>query len=636
METIVLPDKFLDASDIKAENISSSSRKILQSSLSDPLLHLDDRSLALDADSKTCDRERELKEISTSPQQIHQYKRKLNSIGSSNDSSYDSIVEEGGGNASVVQKRTRGSVGMERYDGQSENSAGKNTQVERDSCGLEMYERQDENLTEKETGVDSDSCTTEGDSQCINADETRVALSSVNMLHSNRSTSVGRTLSASIAHGEKEKKILLQKSASFDSSKENRMQLLDQPCNLEAGDLEKNLSMQTLVGTDEIGSSGEREVVIGRGGDSGIDPGEVEVFKFPMQQNSTSSSVDDSGILGCHTPVCSTNQDCRMCESRPFAHISTATHILQDQCDQVGSENGMSVSSLSSPSSPSVHLLAQIMSDEERDKHSNFSFSRTSSSDTSYAEGTVLVTPTEHSISPLEQSWTSSEASFTLPTPSIPWAPPSSPMPPHTLCSFPLSPSYLFTSPHHSPHYHQPNYRYSQEISDNIHPPCLRKTCLPHRPQSCRNSALFSDSMMRFDLGDRHNVVELQDDFEQMMKLPKMVHFMENSREVDDLDDIRIGHCTRKGNCCDRYNNLTTRARSMSIPLRKLFPRIMADGQESSSLNEYGISLKPDLLNLGAMCSSKHYKIVQNSHTRLSSSAPDLSKFTNSSLSAPY
>lgn len=622
LEDIVLSDKCLEESDVETDKVhSNSSQKDLQSSISEPLLHLDDRGMVLGAHAKSCDGGRELEESSTPLQRSHLRQRQFNSIGSSNDSSYDSIAEEDGVFASHYLEKTEGSFGLERHDKLSEAFA------------------------EKGTGVVSESYKTQDDSQCIEADDG-------NDVHGDISTSIGRSRSASTAQGAEENgkhHILLQKSNSLDNhaSKENRTNHL---CDSETGNLERNLSMQTLVDTDEI-RKGVGEVVNSRGGDSGIDPGEMDVFKFPQEQQSTSASVEQSGDVGDHTPVWCTSPDSMVYESKPLAHISTALHILRDSRDLMDGVRDQVPSPILSPTSQSMHLVTRTISTEDRDEPrratgmkgaayttQTHSISPCTSSDMSRVDGTTFITPTDHSVSPLEESWASSEFSFNLPSPSTPWAPPCSPMPPNTPRSLPTSPSFFLSSPRHLAHRHRTNHhKYSQAISDDVHPPCLRKTCVPQRPHSCRNSALFTGSKVGFDLSDRHNVAELQDDFEQMMKLPKTVHFMENCHhEVEDVDDIqlRMMHCTQKGG--GGFIELMPRPRSKSSPPRKIFTSAMKDGKESSSLKEYGISLKHDLLNVGGTCSSKHYKIVQISHTRLSSSAPDLSKLTNSSIPVPY
>ena len=352
-------------------------------------------------------------------------------------------------------------------------------------------------------------------------------------------------------------------------------------------------SAQTLVPEDNVAPCNGT-----RGGDSGIDMGDTDVFKFPPSTSGEAAAADKNGTTapsscdqGDNTPVCTSPN------SHPNVKTSTAD-LYHSTPVARGVARDLREHELVTPNNGCTYHSSPA--------DSRFSFSGASSDEQVDVDGRNFTTPpSDHCVSP---SWASSEFSIRLPTPSIPWAPPSSPYPSHSL---PTSPT------HNSTHYPASNYRQRQHrksydvTSLRTKTSCLRKTSSSQRPQSCRNSALFP---------------ELTRDSPEFKK---SVHFedLENSeRFYTNQDDI------------DYRTNAagSRRPRSKSNPQN---PMHKIEGQEGCGGEEGGvIRLKSDLAHQDAH-SCKCYNITQQSNMRLSSSAPDLSKLMgpllNLSASSP-
>lgn len=374
-----------------------------------------------------------------------------------------------------------------------------------------------------------------------------------------------------------------------------------------------NSSVQTLVDEDSVAPYGSSK---GGGGDSGIDPGDMEVFKFPLPGASTyptqtySMSADvsrDQVELSCDqqgdsTPVC-TSPNLNPVKS----------HIEYDTPISKGVATNESHDQFAAGSNSNAFRTSPSHS------YSQFSFSGTSSDEMTDFDSQNFVTPSGQCVSPFARSWASSEFSFNLPTPSTPWAPPSSPIPPHTPHSLPTSPTHCCThlqSNNTAERYHRKSVGGLLYPSSNNISSCLRKTSSSsdRRPHSCRNSALFPD--LGTDNGRDF------DDFKQ-----KSVHFV----------DIKNGAKL----CPDRnypndYGDLSPskdplamgsgRPRSKSIPQNPMRTNFeMMGGVEDRAPDGGDIRLKTDWSNKDPH-SCKCYKIAQRSNTRLSSSTPDLSK----------
>ena len=358
-----------------------------------------------------------------------------------------------------------------------------------------------------------------------------------------------------------------------------------------------NSSAQTLVPEDEVG---RRECA----GDSGIDPGDLEVFKFPLTSTSprpphiaAAAAAELLGNQGDNTPICTSpnlNQDTRSyCTS-----TSKATTINDSHASLV------------------------------RDR---YSFSGTSSDEMTDFDSTSFMSPNGQCTSPLGPwSTTSSELSYSLPTPSTPWAPPPSPFRSNTPHSLPTSPVHLYRHHAHMQTSIKQQYRKSAEVtSKNVVYPssCLRKTS----SNSCRTSALFSDVK---DAGS----FDSEEEFKRKLSI-KSVHFVDDSdcgsidsgTKLYSDEDLEFDHESSKFVLQQRH-----RHRSKSNPQNRIsggditiahFGEVLPGG-------EYGIRLKQDWIDADPH-SCKCYKIGQHSNTRLSSSTPDLSKLLTPFLMAP-
>lgn len=148
----------------------------------------------------------------------------------------------------------------------------------------------------------------------------------------------------------------------------------------DANSPDLNCSIQTLIAEDSHVNTD-----INCGGDSGIDPGETEVFKFPPHDNRPiESKASISGTKGERFTR----------EGNQTSHYSNPARnaILEASLNLI-------------PEASSPHALSPV---------------RTAS------DSSVSCTHTTPS-SPYAQSWASSEFSFHLPNPSTPYAPPCTP-----------------------------------------------------------------------------------------------------------------------------------------------------------------------------------------------------------------
>ncbi len=566
---------------------SATSQQDLRSSVSEPILRMND-DFEEDIDGlKTCGDE----DIGRT--QIVVRALRLDSVGSSNGSSLGSVVDETYGCGSLDAVKDSDECEYSRRDVATFSHEGVNEHLD-SPCVITSVKLCQEDTDGSKGG------------SVIN-----------NNPGSARTDSVGHRMSLSTNNSASE----LQ---------------LSQGC-LEPCGREKHSSMQTLLAEEGVMDGGNEPAISHRGGgDSGIDPGEMDIFKYPQQQRhqlqvSTASCnfTDRSSNSGDHTPVCCTSPEPNpnICNSRNAATPS-ARHDLQKRDSAA---KGISVTPVISPSCSIPNLRESAENNgcggpAEESKfidpitnssptHSSFSHSRTSSIDASQLDTSLLIG--ERSQSPFTQSWASSEFSFILPSPSTSWAPPSSPALPHNRHSLPSSPPHRH-SPyntfrrHHSPLQSRPPHRYSQDVTAS-QPLRLRKvSSSSRRPKSCRNSALFSVTSG----GDKSNTVsELQMDFERMMKLAKTVHFVNEEDSIAAMD-------------FPRESVARQRSRSSPSRRRKTSATLPEDRRNIISLREYGISLKTDLIDFDASCSSKYYKITPASNTRLSSSTPDLSKLS--------
>ena len=363
-------------------------------------------------------------------------------------------------------------------------------------------------------------------------------------------------------------------------------------------------SAQTLVPEDDVTPCGD-QLMGGRGGgggDSGIDPGDVEVFQFPpsTDENHTPDHTPTTILdpQGDNTPICTS------------PHLNHSPLITEYATPTTTSEVGMA--------GPGRWREVGGFAPRSSPTHSGYSFSRTSSEELMMDyDSRNLATPSEHCLSPTGQSWTSSEFSFSLPTPSTPWAPPSSPMPPHPHSSLPTSPS----------HYHQHHFTPQQRPHRKSHDAgvasrlssCLRKTSSSSRPHSCRNSALFLE--LGGDPGpDARKLLNGAEDFK------KCVHFVESDRTFNsDHDYIDYEGFASMGGAIVRPRSKSTPQNQERLGLQRMSAHEMLGGAYEGEGEEGVIRLRSDWFDQDPH-SCKCYNIAQQSHTRLSNSAPDLSK----------
>ena len=548
LESINIPDHlkedYHDREGEKSSNILLSSNHDLRNCISEPLLRLDDEIIPED-DSRSCGSEGESRIIVD--HHFHHRQRQLSSLGSSTGSSCGSILED--------------DTTLNEENEETETPSNKPNEI---NTSAEVYD------TPKGLPVRN--------SSLFNTEKLLERRNSDGTLQQENDEGV----KCHRKHSLIDKREYFKKSNSFNIGcdyLDKQTPSYNQLTTPIAMDGTLNCSMQTLVG-EEYALPDETASRSGGGGeDSGIDPGEIEVFKFPLSQDSLKSPCDQ----GDHTPLCTsplfspTNP-----ENRNNSPILKGVPI---SCSH----------DLASEMPFNKQHLSRSLSDEA----TNFNGSRAS------------VTTNEQCTSPVP-SWTSSELSFCLPAPSTPWAPPSSPIPPYLPHSLPTSPL------HHSCPYCSQTNRHCQEfaIPSNT-TPCLRNTSKSRRPQSCRNSALFPELKKEGSENFESLTVLMQDGFKRKFSPPKTVHFMDS----DYYDESRM--------FCSEQNAMYNRSRSQSNPMKSArkhslnYPLI--HGYSEPRQGDYNIKLRIDLSNAGPD-SCKYYSIVHATNTRLSSSEPDLTR----------
>ena len=235
-----------------------------------------------------------------------------------------------------------------------------------------------------------------------------------------------------------------------------------------------NSSMQTLVGDENEDLKVDN---LCGGGDSGIDPGEAEVFQFPPRIESCDNG--ESGIRNGNQFGARQNG----------VVLTKVQRVEEESCVQNTAEVAVSAEGgdltplcasptfigTSKPVVPRVRMGNPLINgtmttqsfmegedDEEEDPlpiSRQFPPSGVITPDGSHVHDS-FITP-HRSSSPNTHSCASSEFSFCLPSPSFPWAPPSSPTP------FKKQSRSLPTTPTHGtpPSSLRNHFRYSQEIT---------------------------------------------------------------------------------------------------------------------------------------------------------------------------
>ena len=505
----------------------------LRSSISEPLLQIQDS----DDDVRSCGSEGESRIFL-----LDQHVDSLSSIATSTEASGSSYGSDGGnsedGECTVVGK--------------------KSLPFEQNGIRINVT-----NATLAECGTESKKSNHQGRSQ-----ETRRRRSSDGVLVTNHSSSNSHDSERTPPMNGH---LPLQKSTSLNTSAKT----LKRPQNLQSDSL--TCSVHTLV-PDELNG----------GGDSGIDPGEVEVFKFPPKDHCDDSILKPTGVnsgdrngenicdgvSGDETPLC-TSPSLHVTQPSPNKRLFTTT-------------NG----DISMSHTPASDMCIHVSSNNEQ------------------------LTP--QCTSPLAQSWTSSEFSFPLPTPSTPWAPPPSPAPPPTShCtsrSLPTSPTRITSEEcQHSLDgavVHGETYTPRRILYNH------RKTKSYSNIHDCKNVSLSTDSeRQNFEIeSDSYSSVE---DALSKRGHRKSVHFLDDDKLCTNLDeeyfsrmDISLGASTHR------------RARSHSNPASIIRKR---------SVNSFSLTLarsSPQQQQSGTTSYSKSckvYNIQLKRNARLSSSSPDLS-----------
>ena len=238
-----------------------------------------------------------------------------------------------------------------------------------------------------------------------------------------------------------------------------------------------NSSMQTLVGDEPDDLKVDN---LGGGGDSGIDPGEAEVFKFPPKIDELSNRLSNSsskrngvviepavivedGQFSCArsnggVDVSEEGDLTPLCTSPTF--MPTAKSVAGQTPHIPG--GGGARSSLVNRTVTTQSLL-EVEEGEPLLISTPHHHPLASSLGGSGNVHDPFVTPCRRSSSPNAQSCASSEFSFYLPSPSFPWAPPSSPvgLQKHAR-SLPATPTHVMPANMARNHF-----RYSQEITSS-------------------------------------------------------------------------------------------------------------------------------------------------------------------------
>ena len=354
-----------------------------------------------------------------------------------------------------------------------------------------------------------------------------------------------------------------------------------------------NSSMQTLVG-DEAESL---KVVDGSGGggDSGIDPGEAEVFKFPLKIESCDKEefVNRSG-----TAIAEGGDLTPLCTSPTFLSGTKPAPLRGNNLANNG--NRITQLQLEEEPLPISHHYATPNGDHIQDS---------------------FVTPCHRCSSPNAQSCASSEFSFCLPSPSFPWAPPTSPT--HLQKQSKSLPS----TPTHQKQSSRNHFRYSQDISNHQYSAAVYP--MTYFPEGgLADQDIHPDTNKRQSFNDRGSRDRLH---------RKSVHFLPVDVDNDVCKRLEDDFLNSSLDC-DSYKVIHRRSRSHSNPAHVIVKQSPA-GSNNYSLTYAGspppTAHEPDCDRCRARpavtCTSHHttqqfkcYNIRLRRGVRLSSSAPNL------------
>ena len=234
-----------------------------------------------------------------------------------------------------------------------------------------------------------------------------------------------------------------------------------------------NSSMQTLVGDEPDDLKVDN---LGGGGDSGIDPGEAEVFKFPPKIELSNGLSDRSskrnGVVIEPAVIVVEDGQLNYAQNGPVSGSGGGVDVTAEEGDLTPlCASPTFVPAAKSVASQTPHVIqgerrTSLIVEVEEGEPLLISTPNHLSSSLGGSGNNVhdpFVTPHRRSSSPNAQSCASSEFSFYLPSPSFPWAPPSSPIGQQMHSrSLPATPTR--TTPTSVARNH---FRYSQEITGN-------------------------------------------------------------------------------------------------------------------------------------------------------------------------
>ena len=361
-----------------------------------------------------------------------------------------------------------------------------------------------------------------------------------------------------------------------------------------------NCSTKTLIADEDV--TKDANDFANGGGDSGIDPGELEIFKFPPS----------SGIG--FEPV------------KPVSHdLTTDEFVTEKMISKSESDEGEQTPICSSPTH---YTILKILSPDTTQagpgilkRHDHPIGAVTTSFEATPLPSLALVrTPSNESdnsmyeapSSPFAQSWASSEFSFHLPRPSTPFAPPCTPvLPLRSTNSCPTSPTSLTKK-----------YRYSQELnlsdfSSFDSPVSYQRRSTPS--SSNRSSAIY--------LEYGNEVLDLNFESKESDKLnvhhPKRrsVHFLEDDNHLCsnlDRDHFSKAPHSRSRSHSNPAPPIIKQPVNYSLTLARQSPPI-AEGSTTTPKSADTNSLQ-----------YKGYNITLKSNARLSSSVPNLSLLSQS------
>ena len=539
----------------------------LRGSVSEPFLRLSDP----DSDNRSCDSEGDVKRY---------IGRRLDSVGSSTGSSCGSLGDDSkhvlADIAEMPLPQSRPEVDNQSHDipracaitnPTLESTILENGMAENELNGVSTDQWTEENTTEV-NGMREEQCSYRKDSNGKGDARTH------HPLHKSKSLNLPEDINKSNTH------------------KAGRRESTDLNC-----------SIKTLMADEDI--TKDASDFTNGGGDSGIDPGEFEVFKFPP-----SSEI---GLEPAETSNHDLATDEVVTEKTVEKMISKSESDEGDQTPIICSSPTHStfLKTLSPNTTPAAPRILR--------RHEYDYVHPIGDVVTSLAATPPLVrTPSNESdicmyetpSSPFAQSWASSEFSFHLPRPSTPFAPPCTPVVPlRSTNSCPTSPTALTKK-----------YRYSQELnlsdfsllaSDS--PGSHQRRSMPSsRTASNRNSAISLEyGSERLDLNFEREKLSVHN--------PKRrsVHFLEDDNHL--CSNLDRDHFSKMPSSRSRSHSnpappIIKQPANYSLTLAKQSPPTTVEGSAATQKSADTNSLL-----------YKGYNITLKSNARLSSSTPNLS-----------